>query len=155
MLEWVEQHREWFIWLSIASVVFFVGSLIAVGVVVVRMPVDRFAKKEKAPKGNLAMRIGRNVLGWVLILAGLAMLVLPGQGLLVLLIGIMLADFPGKVRLERWIVSRGKVLKTINKFRKKFGRPPLQMETDRPSQPYNATGADLGALNAKGRGVGR
>ena len=41
----------------------------------------------------------RNAVGLVLVTAGLAMLVLPGQGIITLLVGIILMDFPGKHRL--------------------------------------------------------
>jgi hypothetical protein len=138
MLAWMEQNKELLVWVSVASAVFFVASLVIVGVVIVQLPADHFRKSEQSRKKAIekwvgqnpamlvALRIVRNVVGWVLILAGLAMLVLPGQGMLVLLIGIMLADFPGKHRVERWVISREKVLKTINWLRKKFRRPALQ-----------------------------
>jgi len=61
-------------------------------------------------------------------LAGIAMLVLPGQGILAILGGIELMDFPGKYRLERWIVSRPAVLRSVNWLRRRMGRPPLVFE---------------------------
>ncbi len=144
MLEWLEEYSVVFYWLSGASVAFFIGSLLAVGVVMVRLPADYFGAKSREhrrntetwqgrhPAARLALRIGKNVLAWLLILAGLAMLVLPGQGMLVIFIGVMLADFPGKYRVERWIISRGRVLKTINRLRDRFGRPPLEMDQQAP-----------------------
>ena len=53
------------------------------------------------------------------------MLVLPGQGLLTLLVGFLLVDAPGKYRLERWLVSRKAVLRPINWLRRRKGRQPL------------------------------
>ena len=161
MLEWAQEHRELFMWISIASAVFFVGSLVAVGIVIIRLPADYLRRNDKKdekqasgsnathvaggtgggeteetgkPSGgdsggkhtHLALRIAKNILGWALIAAGLAMLVLPGQGLLVLLIGVMLADFRGKKRVERWILSRAKVMKSINWVRQKFDKPPME-----------------------------
>lgn len=67
----------------------------------------------------------KNAVGVLLFLAGVAMIVLPGQGLLTMLIGISLLDFPGKRHLERRLVGQPAVLRTINKLREKFGRPPL------------------------------
>lgn len=131
MLEWAEANKELFIWVTIASAVFFVASIVVVGVVLVRLPADHFAKgegEERKKKGSVGLRIAKNVLGWLLIVSGLAMLVLPGQGMLVLLIGVMLADFPGKFKVQRWIVSRKKILKTANWLRAKFGREPLKVE---------------------------
>ena len=50
-----------------------------------------------------------------------------GQGVLTILLGIMLSDFPGKERLERKIVSYPKVLEALNRLRERFGsQPPLQ-----------------------------
>ena len=53
------------------------------------------------------------------------MLVLPGQGILTILIGIMFINFPGKYRLERWVVLRAPVLNVINKMRHRAGHAPL------------------------------
>jgi hypothetical protein len=55
------------------------------------------------------------------------MLVLPGQGLLTMLIGISLMDFPGKRAIERSIIGRPLILKSINRIRQRFGRPPLMV----------------------------
>ena len=67
----------------------------------------------------------RNALGAVLLAAGIAMLVLPGQGLLTILLGLMLVDFPGKRRAERALVARPNVFEALNWLRAKAGRPPL------------------------------
>ena len=70
-------------------------------------------------------RIGKNALGVVFVLAGVAMILLPGQGVLTILLGIMLTEFPGKYRFERWLVRRRAVLGAINWLRERAGRPPL------------------------------
>ena len=67
----------------------------------------------------------RNVIGIVLILAGIAMLVLPGQGVLTILAGLVLLHFPRKHEVMRWIVSRRAVLASANWVRHRAGRPPL------------------------------
>ena len=67
----------------------------------------------------------KNVFGVVLVLAGLAMLVLPGQGILTLLIGISLLDFPGKRNLERKIVRTPTVHRAMDAIRRRTGQPPL------------------------------
>jgi len=53
------------------------------------------------------------------------MLVLPGQGLLTILAGLVLLHFPRKHELLRWIVSRPAVLASANWVRHRAGRPPL------------------------------
>lgn len=128
MLDWLDENKTLLLWISIGSAVFFVASIVVVCVVIVRMPADYFANRKRERRENIGLRIARNLLGWLLILSGVAMLFLPGQGVLVLLIGVMLADFPGKYRVERWIISRGKVTKTINWLRAKFDRPPIEVD---------------------------
>jgi hypothetical protein len=72
--------------------------------------------------------IAKNLLGYIFVLAGILMLMLPGQGVLTILIGIMLLNFPGKYELERWIVSHGSVFRSINWIRRHAGRTPLVLE---------------------------
>ncbi|RME33433.1 MAG: hypothetical protein D6786_07715, partial [Gammaproteobacteria bacterium] len=59
------------------------------------------------------------------LLAGLIMLFTPGQGLLTMLVGLLLMNYPGKYRLERWLVTRPRVLETLNWIRARTGHPPL------------------------------
>jgi hypothetical protein len=69
----------------------------------------------------------------VLILAGVAMLVLPGQGILMILIGLMLMDIPGKRALERRLVQQPSVWQVMNWIRAKAHQPALQMPASSPS----------------------
>ena len=59
-------------------------------------------------------------LGIVLSLPGV-----PGQGLLTILLGIMIMDFPGKDRLEQKLLSRPSIVNAINRLRGRFNKPPL------------------------------
>jgi hypothetical protein len=70
--------------------------------------------------------IAKNLLGLVLIIAGIAMLVLPGQGLLTIVVGVVLMNFPGKYRLERWLATRRPVWRSLNWLRRRASRPELQ-----------------------------
>ena len=65
--------------------------------------------------------------------AGMAMLVLPGQGLLTLLMGFLLLDFPGKYRLEKWLFLRRRVREGVNWLRKRAGSEPLRVEDRCPA----------------------
>jgi hypothetical protein len=58
------------------------------------------------------------------------MLFLPGQGLLTILIGVSLMDFPKKRVLEAKMVGQPTLLGVINSMRHKFGKPPLTMAPD-------------------------
>jgi hypothetical protein len=124
--------EDMLILLGILSVVFFIGSLIAIPILLVWLPVNYFDESRsrgwlqtRHPVIRIATYILKNLIGVVLVLAGFAMLILPGQGILTILIGISLVDFPGKSRLERRLIGRPAVLRTINSIRAKFGKPPL------------------------------
>lgn len=71
----------------------------------------------------------KNIAGLLLVLLGLVLSLpgVPGQGLITILIGIMLLDFPGKQKIERKIISRPSVLSNVNRLREKFSRPPLRL----------------------------
>ncbi|MBU4261940.1 MAG: PGPGW domain-containing protein [Proteobacteria bacterium] len=135
MLNFFYLHEEAILWLTALSVVTFIGSLIIVPLLVIRIPSDYFAndKRHQTPwalhhpfvRGTLLFT--KNLVGYVCILAGILMLVLPGQGLLTIFIGIMMLDFPGKFRLEKWLVTRRTVLKSINWLRKRAKRTPLNL----------------------------
>lgn len=60
----------------------------------------------RRPALHLLLVVGKDTLGLVLLLAGLAMLVLPGQGLLTIFVPIMLLDFPRQHDLEQWLIRR-------------------------------------------------
>jgi len=114
----------------------FVVSLGAVLVVLVRLPVTYFRDghasraAEQHPITRWTMRLLKNILGMILILIGLVLSLpgVPGQGLLTVLIGIMLLDFPGKRRLERALISRPRILSSVNALRARFGKPALQLD---------------------------
>ena len=110
----------------------FLLTLVAVPWFVVRLPSDYFAGEERPRLGRIdhpllrvLLLIGKNLLGTLFILMGLAMLVLPGQGLLTMVVGFLLLDFPGKYCAERWLVRRAPVLRSVNWLRGKFRRDPL------------------------------
>ena len=136
----LHEHKQAVGWIAAVSGLVFVGSLVVVPLLVARIPADYFAKPPRprlpfADEHRLLRWIGltlKNLFGVLLILAGLAMLLLPGQGLLTVAIGVLLLDFPGKHRLEGKIVRVGPVLKSINWVRHKANVAPLELEDDTP-----------------------
>ena len=125
---------EVLIGLTVASAVGFIGSLFAIPMILVRLPADYFDTrtprhwmKDHHPALRLLGLVLKNVIGAVFLLAGFAMLFLPGQGVLTMLIGISLMDFPKKRELEAKMVGQPTVLGVINSMRHKFGKPPLTL----------------------------
>ena len=115
----------------------FTISLAIVSFIMVRIPPDYFHKdrprdlwSDRHPAVRFLGLFAKNLLGVVLVGLGILMSIpgVPGQGILTILLGIMLLDFPGKRTLEYKLVSRPQVLKTINKLRHRFGKPSLILE---------------------------
>jgi hypothetical protein len=133
LLAWLRGNEALLGWLAATSVVTFVGSLLAVPWLVVRIPADYFARDghrpppwaELRPPVRALLRVGKNVVGCLFVLAGIAMLVLPGQGVLTIVLGVLLIDFPGKREIERRIVARPAILQSINWLRQRKGQAPL------------------------------
>lgn len=139
MLQWLRDNDALLWWLGIASVVMFVGSLLLLPWLAARIPADYFMPL-KRPRLPLAQQhpvlrilivVLRNLLGVLILLAGIVMLVLPGQGILAIMLGLMLINFPGKYRLEQWAIRKPSVHKSINWLRAKAGREPLQLPQHR------------------------
>ena len=114
---------------------FFIN-LAIVSFILVKIPADYFSKSHKTkfwsgpnPALHAAKVIGKNVLGILLVALGIVLSIpgVPGQGLLTILLGIMLLDFPGKHRLEQKLLSRPGIVNTINRLRKRFGKPSLEL----------------------------
>lgn len=126
------------IWFAVSSVFMFVGTLIAIPIILMRLPADYFDIRKPRPWMEnhhpilrLLGHIVKNVVGAIFLFAGFLMLFLPGQGVLTMLIGLSLIEFPGKRRVEAKIVGQSTVLSTINSMRAKFGKPPLIIAPDR------------------------
>lgn len=111
---------------SLGSLVFSIALSAAV---IARLPVDYFsgAGPRRPPGTPLAPLILKNIAGWILVLLGVALSVpgVPGQGLLTILAGLILVDFPGKYRLERALARRPLVRSAIAALRARSGRPPF------------------------------
>lgn len=115
----------------------FSGSMAVISFILVKVPATYF--QESHPRDfwverHVAIRwagvIAKNLLGTVLVLLGILMSIpgVPGQGILTILLGVMLLDFPGKRRLEHKLVSRPMILNKINRLRHKFSKPPLLLD---------------------------
>ncbi|WP_296703593.1 PGPGW domain-containing protein [Thiocapsa sp. UBA6158] len=132
-LSWIEAHQGLLLSLAGLSVLVFVGSLISLPFLLARIPEDYFVDPQRHsarmqslhPVAYLSLRLLKNLVGWVLVLAGILMLVLPGQGILTMMMGLVLSDFPGKYALERRLASNRRVLNGINWIRRRGGHVPL------------------------------
>ena len=71
------------------------------------------------------MSIIKIIVGIFLFLCGLVMLVLPGQGLITMLIGLSLVPFPGKSKIEQSLLARKSVKASLNWIRIKANKEPF------------------------------
>ena len=122
---------------ALISVGTFVGSIAISVFVLVKLPANYFHsshEREFWSDRHFALRMfgvfAKNLLGLLLVFLGVVMSLpgVPGQGVLTILLGIMLLDFPGKRRLELKLVRRPKVLRVINRLRARFDKPPLLLD---------------------------
>lgn len=135
MLDWFYNNEALAWWLLIFSVFSFLATLIAVPIIIIKLPPDYFHFRNRHPMplsrtGRLLrtpLLIAKNMLGLIFLVLGILMLVLPGQGLLTMFIGLVLLDFPGKFKLERWVICRPTVFQSINWIRQKAGKAKLEI----------------------------
>lgn len=139
LLSTVQQYvsSDTLVTLTVLSLVFFFGSLVAIPYILVRLPADYFDTrvprpwmKDRHPLLRLIGRAVKNVVGGIFLFAGFLMLFLPGQGILTMLIGVSMLDFPGKRKIEAKMIGQPAVLSVINNMREKFGKPPLIVADD-------------------------
>lgn len=138
LLAWVSDNGALLGALGLLGVASLVATVLLLPVLAVRIPPDYFRHgrrthdyaRDRHPLVHHAIVVLKNTLGVALILAGLAMLVLPGQGLLTLFIGLMLTDFPGKYTLEKRLIAQPGVLRGVNWLRQRAGHPPVLAPID-------------------------
>jgi len=135
MLEFFQGNELLTWWAAIAAVFLFVATLLLVPMILIRLPGDYFNRRHRErgrdvtghPVARMAFVISKNAIGIVFVVLGVVMLVLPGQGLLTIVVGLMLLDFPGKYEVELWVVRRPSILRAINWIRSRAHKPPLEI----------------------------
>jgi hypothetical protein len=128
--DWLTTRAIWVITISVTSLV---ATLALLPMVLARIPANYFRLRQRQRRPTMVRRpllafvnaVARNLLGGVLIVIGLATLFTPGQGLVTLLAGLMVANYLGKYNIERWLIVRPHVLATINWIRTRSGQEPL------------------------------
>jgi hypothetical protein len=130
--QFIAQHA-WVGWtLGTLSVVTLLVSIVLIPRFVVALPEDYFSEQMREAdvptRRGWCWRVMKNCIGVFLFLTGIAMLVLPGQGLLTMLIGLALMDLPGKRMLERRLFRAPGVSQLISWLRERAGVAPLHLD---------------------------
>jgi hypothetical protein len=119
------------LWVLLAvgiSIFSLVGSLLLTGFVVARLPEDYFTGPQRPTGGSPALRLLKNLAGVFLVVLGILLSLpgVPGQGVLTILVGLVLLDFPGKYRLERRLMRSRPLRRVVEGIRSRSGRPPFR-----------------------------
>jgi hypothetical protein len=140
MLDWLNHHARW---IAIFSVVVGVVSARIGFAILMRLPEDHFLRTEDSVPAvrsrspvRLVLLVLKNLVGIGIIAAGgiMALPLVPGPGLILVVIGLSLTNFPVKRDLELKILRAPLALDTVNWLRSRVGRPALRL----PSFPCRA-----------------
>ena len=135
LLSWLGGHVALVVKSSLVWLISLVVTVVAVRYDLIWIAPDHFARDHKPfdmwrgshPVLRWSLIVVKNLIGAILVVAGLVMIVAPGPGWLALLMGLACVDLPGKRALERRIVARPTILAVINRIRHHAGRPPLEL----------------------------
>ena len=129
--------------LAVFSAIALVLSAMFAPKLIARLPEDYFMPGEQrtntrasqaragaSRRRSTPRRILRNAAGVTLVVAGTAMLVLPGQGVLTILAGLSLLDFPGKKKLQLRLLRVPAIRNGMDRIRRRAGKPPLQVDEE-------------------------
>jgi archaellum biogenesis protein FlaJ (TadC family) len=135
MLDFITQvtadYHQYFVWVGVASFIVFIVSLLLTPFLLGKIPQDYFVhtnqhKVEIKHLGHLVAIIIRTLIGFMLLIAGIIMLVTPGQGIISILLGLFLMEFPGKRKLELKLINHEPTFKALNWLRNKANKPPFE-----------------------------
>jgi archaellum biogenesis protein FlaJ (TadC family) len=137
LILWFSDHPGVLVGLGASSILIFLISILGISWFVAQIPEDYFLSSKRKPSKwqeqkpilRLAVLFGKNIIGVSLIIGGLLMLVLPGQGLLTIVTGLLLINYPGKYKLEQKLVAIPSVFRALNWIRVKANKPPLKRKT--------------------------
>ena len=118
LIQSVPANESLLLVLGIISVLFFIITLTVIPWLILQIPEDYFTEEKRHPLLNEMHHPVVKII--LLILKNLA-------GAFFLLLGIVLIDFPGKYKLQRWFVQHKSILHSVNWLRKKGNRPPIQI----------------------------
>ena len=137
-MEFLQDREALFAWIGGLSFLTLIVSAIAVPIIVKRMPYDYFLEddvrademRSQHPVLRIIFLILKNLIGGILLAGGILMLITPGQGLLTMVIGLMLMDFPGKRALEIRLIRIGPLNRAIAWIRERGGKRPLALPVE-------------------------
>jgi len=129
--ELTSEYQQYFAIVGLMSGVIFIVSIMLTPYLLGLIPEDYFVDQNRHKikiehPFHLILFVIRMIIGLILFIAGLIMLVTPGQGIISILMGLFLMEFPGKQSLELKIINHDPTFRGINWVRSKAGKPSLK-----------------------------
>lgn len=119
----------WLGWLGLLSAGLFLISALLLPLLIVRLPADHFMDTfDGVPtRRSPAAHAARIAFGSFLVVAGVLMLVLPGQGLLTIVAGLIVLDGPWRRWVERFALRRRSIVRSLDWLRRRAHREPFEL----------------------------
>ena len=137
IIAWSSMNSDLLFLLGSLSIFILIISVFMMVVIISFLPEDYFksenrnlisrVQNSRYPLLKLLVLITKNFFGILLLLSGILMLVLPGQGILTIITGLVFIDYPGKYKFERKLLRQKGVINSINWIRSRLSKPSLKV----------------------------
>ena len=137
IISWSSMNSDLLFLLGSLSIFILIISVFMMVLIISFLPEDYFksenrnlissVQNSRYPLLKLLLLITKNFFGVLLLLSGILMLVLPGQGILTIITGLVFMDYPGKYKFERKLLRQKGVINSINWIRSRLSKPSLKV----------------------------
>ena len=137
IISWSSMNSDLLFLLGSLSIFILIISVFMMVLIISFLPEDYFksenrnlissVQNSRYPLLKLLVLITKNFFGVLLLLSGILMLVLPGQGILTIITGLVFIDYPGKYKFERKLLKQKGVINSINWIRSRLSKPSLKI----------------------------
>ena len=137
IISWSSMNSDLLFLLGSLSIFILIISVFMMVLIISFLPEDYFksenrnlissVQNSRYPLLKLLVLITKNFFGILLLLSGILMLVLPGQGILTIITGLVFMDYPGKYKFERKLLRQKGVINSINWIRSCLSKPSLKV----------------------------
>ena len=137
IISWSSMNSDLLFLLGSLSIFILIISVFMMVLIISFLPEDYFksenrnlissVQNSRYPLIKLSVLIAKNFFGILLLLSGILMLVLPGQGILTIITGLVFMDYPGKYKFERRLLRQKGVINSINWIRSRLSKPSLKV----------------------------
>ncbi len=137
IISWSSMKSDLLFLLGSLSIFILIISVFMMVLIISFLPEDYFksenrnlissVQNSRYPLLKLLVLITKNFFGVLLLLSGILMLVLPGQGILTIITGLVFMDYPGKYKFERKLLRQKGVINSINWIRSRLSKPSLKV----------------------------